>query len=139
MTEQIIGKKMYDSADYSCYHMEFDKMDPVFTPAINFCSDEYVKDATEQIKELFGDAIRGLKDNYELIADVIDMNLTEEYGQYEFTDDFEMTFKVGAEPTVAGSLRFGTSISDALVLQYYEESDPVKAAFGTELSFDQWK
>lgn len=25
MTEQIIGKKMYDSTDYSCYRMEFDK------------------------------------------------------------------------------------------------------------------
>ena len=25
MTEQITGKKMYDSGDYSCYYMEFDK------------------------------------------------------------------------------------------------------------------
>ncbi len=25
MTEQIVGKSLYDSNDYSCYHMEFDR------------------------------------------------------------------------------------------------------------------
>ena len=28
--------------------------------------------------------------------------------------------------------------SDAIVLQYYEEDDPVKAAFGRELTMEEW-
>jgi hypothetical protein len=33
-----------------------------------------------------------------------------------------------------GSLKAACSVSDALVLQYYEEADPIKAAFGYALS-----
>ena len=55
------------------YHMAFDEMDPVFTPQLTFVSDAYNEYAEAQIRAMFSDGITGLEDNYELIADVIDM------------------------------------------------------------------
>ena len=35
-------------------------------------------------------------------------------------------------------IKTATSVADALTLQYYEEPDPVKAAFGHELTMEDW-
>ena len=40
---------------------------------------------------------------------------------------------------MSGSLKTACSVSDALVLQYYEESDSKKAAFGHNLKTEQWE
>lgn len=37
-----------------------------------------------------------------------------------------------------GGLKMACTVSDALSLQYYEEADEQKAAFGQQLSFDDW-
>lgn len=121
------------------YHMDFDVMDPVFTPAFNFTGEAYTKAATEQIFKIFGDRISALDDNYELLKYIIDMDRSDTYKDYDFSDENEIILSIGKEPSVSGPLRLGTQISDALVLQYYEENDPVKAAFGKDLTFDQWK
>jgi glucose-1-phosphatase len=42
-------------------------------------------------------------------------------------------------PYVLNSLKTAISASDALVLQYYEEENPVKAAFGHDLTIEDWK
>ena len=44
-----------------------------------------------------------------------------------------------AEPGMSGSLKTACSISDALVLQYYEEPDTKAAAFGNDLKEGQWE
>ena len=38
-----------------------------------------------------------------------------------------------------GSLKFANSASDALILQYYEDTDPVQAAFGQKLTNADWE
>lgn len=43
------------------------------------------------------------------------------------------------EPTMKGGLKDANMASDAFILQYYELEDPVAAAFGRQLSFDEWK
>ncbi|MBO6214037.1 MAG: histidine-type phosphatase, partial [Lachnospiraceae bacterium] len=53
------------------YHMEFDEMDPVFTPQLTFTSDEYSEAAEAQVMELYSDDIESLSDNYDLLSDVI--------------------------------------------------------------------
>ncbi len=121
------------------YHMDFNVMDPVFTPALNFTGEKYNEDATAQVFELYGDKMAGLSDNYELLTDIIDMDKSEAYKDYDFSDENTLILKTGEEPMVSGPLKLGTQISDALVLQYYEESDPVKAAFGNELSEKEWQ
>lgn len=124
-------------------HMEFDQMDPVFTPQLTFVSPEYNADAEAQIWELFADDVKNLEDNYALLADVIDVEESEAWKDGSFTgfktDDSEIVLELNKEPAVKGSLKTGCSVSDALVLQYYEEPDPVKAAFGHELTYEQWQ
>lgn len=121
---------------------EYDKMDPVFNPCLTYVSPEYSEDAKAQIMEKFGDDIKGLSDNLELLADVIDMK--ESSGWKDGTvkafdpEDLELNFELGKEPSAKGSLKTGCSVSDAMVLQYFEEADPVKAAFGKELTPEQW-
>lgn len=114
-------------------------MDPVFTPQLTFVNEAYAKDAEKQMKETLTD----LTDEYALLSDVIDYTESKGYQSGELTDfrtdDMEFVLKENAEPGTKGSLRQATSISDALVLQYYEEPDAQKAAFGNDLTEEQWK
>ncbi len=125
------------------YHMEFDKMDPVFSPNLIFVSDAYREYAEAEMRALFSDKISSLADNYELLADVIDFKDSNALKDGMFTgfltDDTEIILNPDAEPAMTGTLKTGCSVADALVLQYYEEPDELKAAFGHELSREQWK
>lgn len=125
------------------YHMTFDEMDPVFDPKLTFLTDEYEKDVIEQVEELYHERVLAMEDNYALLEDVIDAKDSEAYKSGEFTglrvDDFGLEMELGKEPKVTGSLGTATSVSDALCLQYLEEPDTVKAAFGHNLSFEQWQ
>ena len=124
------------------YHGEFDTMDPVFNPQLTYISDSYVKAAKEQIDEMYSERIRDLADNYELIEDVVDMEdspaVRDGTVRPFTTDDTEVILEKDKEPAMTGSLKTACSVSDALTLQYYEEPDPVKAAFGNSLSEEQW-
>ena len=124
-------------------HVAYDTMDPVFTPQLTFVSPEYCADAEAQVWELYTDTVNGLADNYELLAGVIDMERSDAWadgsaGPFR-TDDSELVLDLNKEPAVVGSLKTACSVSDALVLQSYEEPDGVKAAFGHALSEAQWK
>jgi glucose-1-phosphatase len=124
------------------YHMDFDLMDPVFSPNLMFTSEAYNEYAEAQIRALFSDKIAGLADNYALITDVIDMVDSKAYqsgavGNFS-VDDTVFILNQGAEPALSGSLKTACSVSDALVLQYYEEADETKAAFGHHLTPKQW-
>lgn len=124
------------------YHVEYDTMDPVFSPNLTFVSDNYNEDVTAQVKELFADDIEGLADNYELLSRVIDVKKSEDWKSGNFTgfttDDFELILEEGKEPATKGSLKTACSVSDALVLQYYE-TDNRTASFGKNLTEPQWR
>lgn len=117
------------------YHMDTDAMDPVFTPQILIDSEAYQQAAIAQIKEQFTDDIEDLADNYALLTYVIDSPDPRSFR----TDDTAFVIKQFAEPGLTGTLKLGCSLSDALVLQYYEEPDEIKAAFGKKLTVSQWK
>lgn len=122
-------------------HAAYDTMDPVFHPRLTFVSPQYCADAEEQIRALYTDAVNGLADNYELPADVIDMERSAAWAdgsaQKLRTDDMKLILELNEEPRMTGSLKTACSVSDALVLQYYEEPDAVKAAFGRTLTDGQ--
>ena len=129
-------------------HVEYNEPDSVFLPLINFMNDEYAEDVLGEIAEKGGgESLRGyrvsLDDSFELIRTVTDMEETEayrsgKYGNLE-EDESEITFEEGKEPKITGPLKNLTSIADALILQYYEEPDDLKAAFGHELTFEDWR
>ena len=124
-------------------HMEFDKMDPVFTPQLTFVSPDYAADAEAQIWELYTETVNGLADNYALVSKVIDMEQSPAWKDGSAsafrTDDSALSLELNKEPGVSGSLKTACSVSDALVLQYYEEPDPLKAAFGHALTDEEWR
>ncbi len=125
------------------YHAEYDKMDPVFSPVLTFVSDTYRDYAEAQMRSLFSEKIAGLEDNYALLTDVTDMEETEAFRNGTLkpfrTDDTAVILEAGAEPGMSGSLKTGCSAADALVLQYYEEPDELKAAFGHKIGFEEWR
>ena len=125
------------------YHMDLDVMDPVFNPVLTFISDAYSEYAEAQIRALYSDSVEGLADNYALLADVIDMEGSEGWKNGTVTpfrtDDTEFILSINEEPAMKGSLKTACSVSDALVLQYYEEPDEEKAAFGKKLTMKQWE
>ena len=129
-------------------HAEYDEMDPVFNPVTTFVSSAYVDAALKQIGTMGGatgmsNVAAGLADSYALITDVVDYADSDGYKSGELKDldttDTQVTIELGKEPAMAGSLKTACQLADALVLQYYENSDAVDAAFGNELSMDQWK
>ncbi|MBQ4514091.1 MAG: histidine-type phosphatase [Anaerolineaceae bacterium] len=125
------------------HHAEYDTMDPVFLPGLTFVSDAYREYAEAEIRAQFTEKINDLSDNYALITDVIDMVDSNGYKNGSVsafrTDDTEIILNADAEPAMKGSLKTACSVADALVLQYYEEPDEIKAAFGHQLSFEDWK
>ena len=123
------------------YNAEYDTMDPVFEPKLTFITDEYIEAATEQMQEIYEDGIPDLTQDYSLLADVIDVEESEDYLSGNFTgfstEDTEFILEEGKEPAMKGSLKTACSVSDALVLQYFE-ADAGEAAFGKSLTSEQW-
>ena len=124
-------------------HVDYDTMDPVFTPQLTFITPAYAADAEAEIWKLYAETVNGLADNYKLIANVIDMEQSPAWKDGSAkafrTDDSQLVLEINKEPGVKGSLKTACSVSDALVLQYYESADATAAAFGHKLTEEQWK
>jgi len=124
------------------------KMDPVFFPALTKSSEAFKAQALKEIATMGGKKgivgiNEGLKDSYQLIEKVLDLKHSPacQSGEVCAFDDYNTQLKLekGDEPNMKGSLKFANSASDALILQYYEEADPVQAAFGQKLTNADWE
>ena len=129
-------------------HVEYDTMDPVFTPALTFVTDEYARDVETQIAEKGGVAgmkgiHAGLLDAIGLLMDVTDMDQSEAYqsGKYGnlLEDETSIVLELGKEPGMTGPIKTATSVADAMTLQFYETADDKAAAFGHDLSIEDWR
>lgn len=121
--------------------VQFDTMDPVFTPQITKISDGFVAKAQQEIQQMFGSDLNALvARQYSLMENVIDITHSPAYPDTSSFSQFptSVNFKLNAEPSMSGGLKIACTISDALSLQYYEEPDKQKAAFGHDISFDDW-
>lgn len=123
------------------------KMDPIFFPRLTKSTEAFRTEAMKQInamgdKEGLVGINKGLKDSYDLITKVLDMKQSEYYKKGEIKDfvnnDTQITLELNQEPGMKGSLKNANSASDAFILQYYEEPDALKAAFGHKLSLEDW-
>ena len=130
------------------HHCEMDKMDPVFHPQITDANDDFKALAQQQIAAMGGE--KGLigigekmTENYKLLEQVLDIEHSEACRNGDTchfrTDDVHVYLIKDREPGMGGSLRLACQAADALVLQYYEEPDAVKAAFGHTLSQEDWE
>ena len=130
------------------WHAAYDTMDPVFSPYLTFLSPSYEEDAIEEISAMGNGAgldeiLAELQDALSLLMDVTDMEESERYQAGDYGNLLEGATEIlleeGEEPAMRGPIKTATSVADALTLQYYEEPDAVKAAFGHALSEDDWK
>ena len=130
------------------HHYDLNTMDPVFTPQLTAASDDYCARARQQIADLFGNgSLEGIgekmAENYALLQDVLDVEQSAAWRTGGFSgfkvDDTNILLELNKEPGMTGSLKTACSASDALVLQYYEEPDELKAAFGHQLTLSDWE
>ena len=123
------------------------KMDPIFFPRLTKSTEAFRTEAMKQINAMGGKEglvgiNKNLKESYDLIAKVLDMKQSEYYKKGEIKDfvnnDTQITLELNQEPGMKGSLKNANSASDAFILQYYEEPDGMKAAFGHKLTTEDW-
>ena len=130
------------------HHLEVGRMDSVFAPQITDDSEAFKTLAQQQIAAMGGE--KGLvgigekmAENYKVLERVLDMDQSRaclEGDTCHFrTDDAHVYLVKYREPGMGGSLRLACQAADALVLQYYEEPDAVKAAFGHTISRADWE
>lgn len=148
-TAQYFSSGFMPVADVAVRHRYApSKMDPVFFPRLTKVSEAFCEDAMKQIAAMGGEkGIRGinekLEDSYRIIADVLDLKDAPacKSGETCAFDDYDtqIILKKGEEPAMKGSLKLANSASDAFILQYYEEADTQKAAFGHDISSSDWE
>ena len=123
------------------------KMDPIFFPRLTKSTEAFRTEAMKQINAMGGKEglvgiNKSLKESYDLIAKVLDMKQSEYYKKGEIKDfvnnDTQITLELNQETGMKGSLKNANSASDAFILQYYEEPDGMKAAFGHKLTTEDW-
>ena len=130
------------------HHCQIGKMDSVFAPQITDDCEAFRALAQEQIIAMGGE--KGLvgigekmANNYKVLERVLDMDQSKaclEGDSCHFrTDDAHVYLIKYREPGMGGSLRLACQAADALILQYYEEPDAVKAAFGDTLCWEDWE
>ena len=127
---------------------EYNEGDATFLPFINFMNDRYAEDVLAEIAERGGgEELQGwrasLEGAFQVMKTVMDMEQSVDYTSGKYgnmeTDESIMTLAEGSEPKMSGPIRYMCSMADALVLQYYEEPDALKAAFGHEITEEDWR
>lgn len=136
-------------ADVQVHHrFSPSKMDPIFFPRLTKVSEEFKKEALKQIAAMGGKrGIVGineeLKSSYDIIENTLDLKNSPacKEGIACSFDNYntKILLDLGEEPQMKGSLKLANTASDAFILQYYEESDAKKAAFGHDLTLSDWE
>jgi len=128
------------------------KMDPLFNPQLTKVSPEFITTAMEQIKAMGGKkGIKGINEaiapDYAMITEVLDVDESpmakEKNPKLNALNNYdtELLWEVYQEPRLksGSALKELNSASDALILQYYEQPDTLKAAFGHNISRKDWE
>ena len=130
------------------HHCQVGKMDSVFAPQITDDNETFKALAQLQITAMGGEkGMVGIgekmADNYKVLERVLDIDQSKACLEgdtcYFRTDDAHVYLIKYHEPGMGGSLRLACQAADALILQYYEEPDVVKAAFGHILRREDWE
>ena len=122
---------------------EEDKMDPVFTAQFTKMNDEYRRQIIAEMNAMHGGPLawmQSVQPTLTMMEDILDMAHSpaaqNDTTQFWF-DDTQFKLEKGNEPKMTGGYTLANSLADALVLQCYESEN--MAAFGHELTIDQWR
>ena len=141
-TARMFAAGMFPMADIVVeQHAPLGTMDPVFNPQITKDSDACLSKALEELYAM-GTPEGPLKRQYALMEKVLDIKASPA-GRNDTTAFISIptavSFLLNNEPGMSGGLKLACSASDALTLQYYEEPDDRKAAFGHKLTRKDWE
>lgn len=122
-------------------------MDPVFNPQTTGVDEAFEALALSQIAALggpdgwagIGRKVAGQVALLEQVLDLRDSPAAQHDTVCFVLDDVRVSIRDHAEPAMQGGLKLATSAADALVLQYYEEQDDRRAAFGDSLGLADWQ
>lgn len=146
-TAQYFSSGMLPVANVRIEHKsdDYSKTDPVFKTRLNFFSEGYAAAAQKQLAE--SDSMKlikaGLRDELSLLEKVLDMKdsaYAKKNGVDKLNADCEIVMEYNKQPDGKGDdWKAAYAASDALILQYYEEADARKAAFGHKITDKQWR
>lgn len=125
------------------HHFAINEKDPVFRPASPPLSDTFRQKlaAEEAAMGGFESYGRSLQKDADILARVLDFPASEaarESGLSAFRTD-DLALDSGDTVSVTGTLTKTWSAADALLMQYYETGDSRRAAFGKDLSREEWQ
>ena len=128
-------------------HCALGTMDPVFNPQVTRSDPAFLARAMEQIRAMGGnDGLKGagerMAPEFATLAKVLDLqDSPAALNDTTFfpTGDLAIHLDLYKEPWMTGGLKMANSASDALILQYYEEPDLRRAAFGHRISREDWE
>ena len=128
------------------------KMDPMCNQQLTKDTPDFFATAMEQIKAMGGKkGIKGINEaiapDYAMIISVMDVDQSpmakNKNPKLDALDNYdtELLWEVYQEPRLksGSALKELNSASDALILQYYEQPDTLKAAFGHKLTRKDWE
>ncbi len=143
-TARHFAAGMFPVSDISIeHHYDVNTADPVFLSPIPTDNEAFLRRAEEELRAM--EAERSLEERVAkgcaLVEQVLDFDRSDYAAQKGIaafpTNDIRVVIRDGYY-TIKGSMDPALRASDALVLQYYEEQDPWKAAFGHALSWEEW-
>lgn len=147
-TAQYFSSGMLPVANVQIEHkLAVGKMDPVFNPVLHFYSEAFKAEASAQYQALEdGKGLNGirksLQPSFDLLEKVLDVQQgpASKAGSFTHFSTEASTPKLvlHKSPAFTGSLSAAVQPADALVLQYYEEPDKRRAAFGHRLTSRDW-
>lgn len=120
--------------------------DTLFLPFQTYMNDKLKAQIMKEIEAMGGEkGLNGitedLSEEFKTLEYALDFKDSEYAKEHNITslplDDLKINIEANDELTCEGSLKLGNTASDAFKLQYYEEEDDAKAAFGKKLSYDQ--
>jgi glucose-1-phosphatase len=127
-------------------HCPLGTMDPTFNPRITRDDAGWRSRAIVQMGrmndgrvETLGDPMAGNYAVLERVLDIKDSPAARNDTTAIPLGDLAVQLVPFCEPTMTGGLKMAYSASDALVLQYYEEPDLQRAAFGHRISRKDWE
>ena len=146
-TAQYFSSGMLPIANVKVNHkFALNQMDTTFLPFMTYMNDNFQKQVMSEIEQLGnGEGLQGIQKSVsgeiktiENILDFKDSPYAKEKNIQSLPlDDLKINMKEGDELTCSGTLKTANSAADALKLQYYEEPDDKKAAWGKNVSYKQ--
>ncbi|MDO5328935.1 MAG: histidine-type phosphatase [Coriobacteriia bacterium] len=144
-TAKYFSAGLLPVADAKVYHKyALGGKDDVFLPLQVYVNDKIKEQIKKEINEKFdlGNINKNLSEEYktlEYVLDFKDSEYAKEKNITSFEQDMpEINIKQNDEITTTGTLKAANEACDALKLQFYEEENDKTAAFGHDMTMQQW-